>query len=136
MGLNDEKNFKYRPINVLAYILGILLGIILVLYLLNLRNTRGLVNESRILQKQKDSLLQRVKMSQPKIEVDSLVVVELRKSIKSKDSLLDILNKSEEYYKNKWYATYKKLKDAQQTYNNSDRRTRDSLAVALAKQKG
>jgi len=134
MKLHEDKT--YKPITLIAILLGIALVISLTTNILDFSGTKELRRQSNSIQKEKDSLLELVKMSQPKIEEDSLRVVGLENNIKVLDSLLEIANNSEEHYKNKWYKTYKKLQDAQNSYNNASRRERDSLAAILAKRKG
>lgn len=136
MNLHEDKSIKFKPITLLVIILLIGLGVSLFFNLTGDSGIKQLKEQSKLLQKQKDSLLNRVKTSQPRIEKDSLKVILLTNQVKEKDSLLNIVNNSEKFYKNKWYNTYKKLKNAQKNYNDADRRTRDSLAIALARRKG
>lgn len=136
MSIHDEKTIKFKPITAIAVILGFAFAVSLIFNITGLTETKELRRKSKVLQKSKDSLLERIKTSRPLIEKDSLKVVELEKSGKIKDSIIKELEKSDRHYRDKWYSLYKKLKDAQNNYNNASRRERDSLAAILAKRKG
>ena len=133
VNLNEKKTTTWRPINLIVVFLSILLIGFGVLSSVKVSEFKELKRKSNLLQVKQDSLLELVKISQKVIESDSLLVVELKLRINERDSLLQIVNNREAHYRNKWFATYKKMQDEKNNYNNSTRRTKDSLAAILAK---
>ena len=133
MDIYKEKSFSIKPVTLLLIISGIIIALLSYSYLANLSEFKEIRSENKLLQKKKDSLLESLKISQKKIERDSLLIINMDIKIQEKDSLALVYEKSEQYYKNQAYKNYVRYKKMEDTYLSSDIATKRAILSELTK---
>lgn len=131
--MNIDKEVKIKPFRILIIILALgLVSFTVYNYIESQNKSEGY----KELQRKNDSLEVNYKKLKEVHLQDSIIKIEYRSEAAAADSLRQIAEKREQYFKDQSFKNFKKWKNEQKNYNNANDVSRDSLAAIIAKRKG